>query len=236
MDERSLEDIRIAILDYHLLFTCGLKLLIEQNEGLVVVGGTGDIEKAVELVNHLKPDIILLGSFGNGRPYLDLIPRLLDSWPGAQLILLDGCDESPEQLQAVQNGAMGVVLKSQPPEVLIKAIRKVHAGEAWIERSKIASLLNLISRNRKPNKLDPEVERINLLSKRERQVIKLLGLMMKNQQIASQLNISEVTVRHHLTSIYSKLEVAGRLELLVFAHRYGLADLSNGNGREFSHV
>jgi DNA-binding NarL/FixJ family response regulator len=107
----------------------------------------------------------------------------------------------------------------------VKAIRKVHEGEVWIERSRMASILNSITREKPADLSKLEVDRICLLSKRERQVVAFIGQMMKNQQIADQLGISEVTVRHHLTSIYSKLEVGGRLELLVFSHRHGLSKL-----------
>jgi DNA-binding NarL/FixJ family response regulator len=105
----------------------------------------------------------------------------------------------------------------------VKAIEKVHAGEIWIERSMVARLLTTTDIARRSLMVDPETDHILQLSDREREVIQLIGRGLKNQQIAIQLCISESTVRHHLTSIYSKLEVSDRLELLVFAHRKGLA-------------
>ncbi len=220
--------IRVLILEQHTLVRYGLKLIFEQCADMSVVGETSDANEALVLVSTRQPDIILLSTNMNGNLFLDLIPELLDARPEVSIILLDECEESPWQLQAVQNGVMGIVLKSQSPDVLVKAVRKVHAGEAWIERTKIASLLTLISRTRSFASPEPHLDRISQLSKRERQVVKLVAQMMKNQQIAATLNISDVTVRHHLTSIYSKLEVSGRLELLVFAHRYGLVEKSAG--------
>ena len=122
----------------------------------------------------------------------------------------------------MQDGVIGVVFLTQQVEVLIKSIRKVHAGEVWIERSMVAGLLTNLSRSRLGLSIDPEAESIARLSRRERQVIQLIGKGFKNQQIGSQLCISETTVRRHLTSIYSKLGVSDRLELLVFANRKGL--------------
>jgi DNA-binding NarL/FixJ family response regulator len=86
----------------------------------------------------------------------------------------------------------------------------------------MANLVNTISLAHRLPVNHSETEHINQLSDRERQVIQLIGLGLRNKQIAAQLNISEVTVRHHLTSIFTKLGVADRLELLVFAHRKGL--------------
>lgn len=127
--------------------------------------------------------------------------------------------------KAVEDGVMGVVFKTQPPETLIKSIQKVHAGEVWLERSMIANVLNRRSRNQTP--IDPEKDSIAQLSEREKQIIQLIGLGYKNMKISSQLCISETTVRHHLTSIYSKLGVTDRLELLVFAHRNDLVNPTN---------
>jgi len=117
---------------------------------------------------------------------------------------------------------MGVVFKTQSPEMLLKAIEKVNLGEVWLERSLIANVLSRLSRNSKPQKSDLDSNGINVLSTREKEIVRLIGQGYKNKKISTQLCISETTVRHHLTSIYSKLGVSDRLELLVFAHRYGL--------------
>ena len=98
----------------------------------------------------------------------------------------------------------------------------MYAGEVWIEHAMMARLLTTTNRVRRSLAVDFEGERIKELSEREREVIRLIGQGLKNQQIASILHISESTVRHHLTSIYAKLGVSDRLELLVFAHRRGL--------------
>jgi DNA-binding NarL/FixJ family response regulator len=122
----------------------------------------------------------------------------------------------------MQIGIMGLVTKTQRPEILIKSIKKVHAGEVWIERSILGDLLTRLIRIDKTPETGPNGAGLARLSSREKQVIILIGNGLKNKQIAAQLCISETTVRHHLTSIYSKLEVSDRLELLVYAHRHGL--------------
>jgi DNA-binding NarL/FixJ family response regulator len=139
--------------------------------------------------------------------------------------VLTGSGDPELHRQAVHLGAIGVLSKDKPAEILIKAIERIHAGEAWLDRTMTATVLREMSpRNRNRNQ-DPEEIKIASLTDREREVIKLVGEGLKNKQIAERLFISDVTVHHHLTSVYSKLEVADRLELLIYAYRHGLAEL-----------
>jgi two-component system nitrate/nitrite response regulator NarL len=214
--------IRIFILDPYTLIREGLRLIIENEPMMQVVGYAGDSTVGLEMVARQKPDIILLKLNPAGDPGVDVIPHLLEAWNQTRIILMITTDDFQICTQAIQKGVLGIVQKQQPPGVLIKAIKKVYGGEVWIERSMMANLLKIISLAHRHPVINPEIEHIKQLSDRERQVIQLIGLGLKNKQIADQLCISEVTVRHHLTSIFSKLGVSDRLELLVFAHRSGL--------------
>jgi DNA-binding NarL/FixJ family response regulator len=126
--------------------------------------------------------------------------------------------------EAVSAGAMGIVPQEQSAQVLFKAIECVQAGEIWIERSLAASVLRDKTRPRPQNPNDPQL-RIGTLSEREREVIVFICEGLKNQAIAEKLFISEATVRHRLTSIFEKLRVSDRLELVIFAYHHGLAQL-----------
>jgi two-component system, NarL family, nitrate/nitrite response regulator NarL len=214
--------IRIVILDSHTLVRTGLRLIVDSQPDMKVVGEAGETIEAIEIVTCQKPDIILLKLDPNGSLGLEIIRELFNASSSSRIILLARLDEEQVHLRAVQEGVLGIVLKTQTPEILIKAIQKVHAGEVWIERSMIANLLSGLTHAQQRIAQDPETERMALLSSREHQVIQLIGKGMKNYQIAEQLCISETTVRHHLTSIYAKLGVSDRLELLVYAHRYKL--------------
>jgi DNA-binding NarL/FixJ family response regulator len=120
-------------------------------------------------------------------------------------------------------GAVGIVRKEKAAEVLISAVERVHKGEAWLDPSLMADVLSDMTRSAKGKKPDPEAQKIAALTNREREVIALVGEGIKSKEIAGRLFISETTVRHHLTSIFDKLGVADRIELLIYAYRHGLA-------------
>jgi two-component system nitrate/nitrite response regulator NarL len=228
MPEKNMSDtttlpIRIVILDTYTLVRKGLRLILENQRGLIVVGDAGDSIQGLKVVAAQKPDIILLKLNPAGDPCLDVISQLIRTWKPARIIMMTTNEDLQVCLQAIQEGVLGVVSKLQSPEILVKAIEKVYAGEVWIEHSMVARLLTTTDITRRSLASDPEQDRIQQLSQRECDVVQLIGRGLKNQQIAIQLCISESTVRHHLTSIYSKLGVSDRLELLVFAHRKGLA-------------
>lgn len=222
MKSSSDKPISIVIINSHTLVRAGLRLIVEGHPGMKVVGEAGDAKKGLEIVAGLKPDIILLKLDPIQSIGLEVIRKLYKASSCSRVILLAYPDEIQFFITAVQEGVLGIVLKTQAPEILIKAIQKVYIGEVWIERSMVANLLSGLTNTQKLIKPDPQTERITQLTMRERQVIQQIGQGLKNYQIAKKLCLSETTVRHHLTSIYGKLGVSDRLELLVFAHRNGL--------------
>ncbi len=216
------DPIRIVLLDSHTLFRAGLRCLIESHNGMEVVGEAGSCCEAIEIITNLKPDIILVELNLTGQSDPDMLSAIVKASVGMRLILVTETNDPKIHQKVVEEGIVGVVYKTQSPETLLKAIEKVHAGEVWLERSLIANVLSRLSRKQPASKVDPEVESITRLSEREKEVVKLIGQGLKNKRISTELCISETTVRHHLTSIYSKLGVSDRLELLVYAHRNGL--------------
>lgn len=217
--------IRIMLLDHHQMVREGLRLLLQQEPGLEVVGEAGERQVALELLPSLCPDLILLELNLDGELDIEFIPQLLHKAGEARLILVTAISDPAIHRFAVQAGAMGVVEKKHPSSVLIKAIHKVHAGEVWIDRMMMAEVLTDLRRIRQGEAADPEAAKIAQLSEREREVIRLVGEGLRNKEIAQRLSISEVTVRHHLTSIYNKLGVSDRLELTIYAYQNGLAEL-----------
>jgi DNA-binding NarL/FixJ family response regulator len=219
----SIKDpIRIIILDNHALVRAGMRLLIEGRPGMQVIGEAGNLSDGLEVVSTLTPNIILFELNLAEQTPSDVISSIIKVSNKSRLILVTGTSSSIVIQQAIEDGVVGVVFKNQSPEILIKAIEKVYAGEVWLERSMIANVLSRLSHNNKSVRVKTETDNLNELSEREKQIVRLIGQGFKNKRISTDLCISETTVRHHLTSIYSKLGVSDRLELLVYAHRYGL--------------
>jgi len=159
---------------------------------------------------------------------IDMIPKLLAAAEESKILVLTGVRDPAEHQRAIRAGAMGVVLKETSPEMLIKAIRRVHEGELWLDRHMTASLVARLRRDLQAPKPVPETDLAGSLTGREREIIDLVGEGLKNKGIADRLCISEATVRHHLTSILKKLEVSDRLELLIFAYKNNLISMSKG--------
>lgn len=217
--------IRVLIVDDHAIMRAGLRLLIENKPGLKVVGEAGNQVDALALAGREQPDIVLLDIDLGNSSSLDFLPELLAAVEHSHVLILTGVLDSETHDQAMRLGAMGVVLKEKAPEVLVKAIQKVHAGEVWLDHSAISRVFSEMSRNGRALKADPETIKVATLTAREREVVTLIGEGLKNRQIAERLFISETTVRHHLTSIFSKLGVSDRLELIIYAYRQGIAKL-----------
>ena len=208
--------VQIAILSAHAVIRAGLKSLLDNRGNLIIVGEASNTIDALWLLRQERPDVILIDP-DSEEVTLHAIAELISE--GADCILVFTAEaDSRVHLHAFQLGAVGVVLKSQPVETLVRAIEKVHIGEVWLTRVKGATLLDGL---RQSNSEDPK---ILTLTKRERDVIELVGQGLKNGAIGERLFISAATVRNHLTSILSKLELSDRFELAVYSFRHGLVE------------
>lgn len=216
--------IRIVIVDDQLVVREGLRMLLENHEGMKVVAMAGTRSEALEVIARQPADILILNLELGGYSALSFIPQLREVAHKARVLVLTGQRDSETHQKAAQLGAMGVVLKEDAADLLLKAIEKVYQGEAWLDRLTLGNLLWELS-SRDKESLDPQRKRISSLTERERQVIALITEGLKNRQIAERLFISPTTVTHHLSSIYSKLGVTDRLELVVYAFANKLAKM-----------
>jgi DNA-binding NarL/FixJ family response regulator len=222
--ENISKPIRIMIIDDHAVIRTGLRMLIEQDQTMSVVGMAGTRAEAIELIEKDQPDIILLDLVLGEEDGLEFLPELWKLSPTSRILILTGVQTAESHRLAIRRGAMGIVLKQQAADLLLKAIRKVHAGEVWIDRSMMGSVLEDV-RSEREEGLDPEAAKIGSLTPRERQVVALVSEGLKNKLIGERLFISETTVTHHLSSVFSKLDVSDRLELIIYAFRHGLAKM-----------
>ena len=221
MSDASTKLIRVLLIDDHVIMRKGLCMLIENQPGLKVVGEAAERSTAILSAAREQPDIILLDLALGDENGLDLLTDLRAAAKRARVIVLTGTRDPVQHRQAVSLGATGIILKEQAVSVLIKAIERVHAGETWLDPALVATVLAERSHVRGQDS-DTQAARV-ALTEREREIIVLIGEGLKNRQIGERLSISETTVVHHFTSIFAKLGVANRLELVTYAYRHGLA-------------
>lgn len=208
------------IVDDHAVIRSGLRMLIEHNPRMNVVAMAGNRIEAFEHALRERPDVIILDILLGDDDGLAFLPELIEKSPDSRVLILTGVQNPEFHRRAIRRGAMGIVLKEHAADLLLKAIEKVYERQVWIERSMMSSIIQEFSQP-----TDPELEKIESLTDRERQVVALVGEGLKNKQIAERLFITETTVTHHLSSAFSKLEVSDRLELTIYAFRHGLAKM-----------
>jgi DNA-binding NarL/FixJ family response regulator len=222
-DTNDEQKVKILIVDDHAVIRAGLRLLIETNKRFAVCSEAGNCRNAISAAETSQPNLILLDIDLDGENSLQCMPELLRAAPAARVLVLTGLNDARLHAEALKAGAMGLVLKEKAAEVLLKAIEKVHHGEVWFDRTTMGSVLAQMSRSGGRAAEDPEGAKISSLTDREREVVTLIGEGLKNKHIAERLFISETTVRHHLTSVFDKLGVTDRLELVIYAYRHNLA-------------
>ena len=214
--------IKVLLVDDHAIVRAGLVMLLQSQKHLKVIGETGSTVEALKLAADAQPDVILLDVVLGNDDGLELLPKLRKAAHNARILILTGTQNPEVYQRAVRLGAMGLVNKETAAEVLLKAIEKINAGEAWFDRMVMGDVLTEMTRGRDGRKTDPEAAKIKKLTDREREIIVLIAEGLKNKQIAERMFISETTVRHHLTSVFNKLGVADRLELMIYAFRHKL--------------
>lgn len=225
MTQPSQNPIRILLIDDHQSFLWGIAKLIESDSvNLQVMGTASDVAEALAILDREQPDVVLLDIDLRGVNSLDSMP-LLRKATGAVVLILTGVRDAETHERAVLAGARGVVQKEESPEIILKAIRKVYEGEIWLDRATTGRVFSKLL-DHSNNQASPEATRIASLTAREREIIDVIIKQghSTNKQIAVYLNMSEHTLRNHLSSIYSKLEVENRLELAMYAVKHHIGD------------
>lgn len=218
--------IRVLLADDHAVTLWGLRRLLESAAPRMVVSGTA--ATAAELMAHPalhETDVVLLDLSLGTTCALECLPQLVAE--GLKVVVLTGDLNAARHRDAVMRGARGVVLKSQSPDAVLDAVERVHAGEVCIDGSLMSMLLGAVpgvAPNSRSGTQDPEARRIGSLTPKERQVIEAIVRHRgaKSLAVADALGMSEHTLRNHLTVIYSKLGVHGKINLYVYAVEHGL--------------
>jgi DNA-binding NarL/FixJ family response regulator len=216
----------VFLVEDHAITVWGLQRLIESGPCPMTVVGTA--HSRASLVNHPQlpnAQVLVLDLDLGAEDGLDALPEV-HSRSAAHVLVLTASDDTERHCRAVERGARGVLHKSEPPQKILEAIERVHAGAVWLSPQLVGQALGrLTSRQPGDQTLNKTAQaRIASLTAREREIVKLISQRPgeKLLRMADDLELSENTLRNHLTTIYSKLAVRGRLELHVFATEHGL--------------
>jgi|SRR5437773_1380187 len=211
--------IRIVIADDHPIFREGLKCLLGTQEDFQLLAEVGNGDEVLDTIEKLQPDILLLDLRMPGTHGLMILERLqATKISSTKVIVLTASEDKNEFVQAMKLGTSGIVLKQSPTDLLLKSIRKVYAGEIWLDSNTTAAVIRQFATGDEEAPVDSNrVRGRSPLSQREREIVSLVAQGFKNKQMAEKMFISEQTVKNHLHNSFDKLGVSDRLELALYA-------------------
>jgi two-component system, NarL family, response regulator NreC len=207
--------IKLVVVDDHAVVRSGLRLLLDAQDDIEVVGEAGTAKDAIFRARAMKPDVILLDVVMPGESGIEALPKLLKESPATKVLVLSMQDDPSYVREAFAAGASGYVLKEAADEEVVSAVREIADGGRYVHPALGARMVAAEAEERAAAKADP-------LSEREREVLRLLALGHTNQEIAEQLYISVRTAESHRAHIMQKLRLGTRAELVRYALAHGL--------------
>ena len=210
----TMEPIRILLVEDQTLMRQGLRTILTLEPGLEVVGEAADGEAGIRQALDLRPDVILMDVQMPGMSGIEAIAAICAVWPETRIIILTTFGRDEYVFEGIRAGAVGFLLKDAPAEDLIQTIRRVHAGEAFIQPEIASRLLREL--------ITPQDWLTEPLSEREREVLVLVAQGYSNREIAERLVLAEGTVKNHVSNILGKLQAENRTQAADIARRHGL--------------
>ena len=212
--------IRVLVADDQAMVRAGFRMLLAEEADIEVVGEAENGLEAVDKAARFGPNVILMDIRMPELDGLAATRRILAADPGARILVLTTFDLDEYVYEALAAGASGFVLKDDPPEQLLAAIRTVAAGEALLSPAVTKRVIREFTRIRRP----AEPEGLGELTEREREVLALIAEGRSNAEIGETLFISETTVKTHVTHVLQKLGLRDRVQAVVLAHQAGLVE------------
>ena len=213
------QPIKVLIVDDHKIVRRGIKAFLAEFENICVIGEAANGIEAVEMVENIKPDVILLDLLMPGIDGIETIKRILVIQPNQRIIILTAFVHDDKLPLAIQAGAWGYIKKDAEPEELFQSIQKVHDGEPAVDSGMAWRVLRGMSGVETANPLEKK------LTDREIEVLRLLTLGKTDHQIAELLFLTEVTVRTHVSRILMKLGLKNRVQAALYGLRTGVVNL-----------
>jgi DNA-binding NarL/FixJ family response regulator len=214
--------IRLLIADDHTLFREGVKALLATTDDITIVGEAEDGATAVERCRASEPDIVLMDIKMPDLNGIQATQQILESHPETGVIMLTMLEDDASVFAAMRAGARGYVLKGASPDEMLSVIRAVAEGQALFGPAIATRLMNYFQELGRMPVAEKSGSPFPELTERELEVLHVIAQGHNNQEIAQKLVISPNTVRNHITSIFSKLQVADRAEAIVRARQAGL--------------
>jgi len=214
--------VRILIANDHSIVRYGLRKLLGLETDLDVVGEACNSHEVLERVHQLIPDILLLDLRMPNLDGMSTLETLQRSGQQTQVIVSTSLEDLDEFVRAIRLGCRGILLNRSAPELIIRSIRKVKAGEIWLDPQISEAVLNHSAEEPIINGAAEINRDRNPLSARERKIVALIAQGYKNKEMAEKMFISERTVKNHLHNIFDKLNVTHRLELALYAIHKGI--------------
>jgi len=211
------EPIRVLIVDDHAVVRQGLMTFLELQDGILVVGEAGNGKEALQKVKELQPDVVLMDLVMPVMDGLTAIKEIKLMRPETEVIALTSFADDEKVFTAIRSGATGYLLKDVQPADLVKAVMAAERGEVQLHPEVAKRLMHEVVAPPK------ESDGLQELTERELEVLGLLGRGMSNKEIARELQVSEKTVKAHVSSVLNKLSLPGRTHAALFAVKRGLA-------------
>jgi NarL family two-component system response regulator LiaR len=216
----------VLVVDDHVVVRRGIRALLATVDGVKVVGEAQDGQEALEKIETLRPDVILLDLLMPRMDGIEVTRRAIAKDPEARILVLTSFAADDKVFPAIKAGALGYLLKDTGPEELVRAIHQVYRGESSLSPAIARKVLQELSRPpSQPLTTEP-------LTEREVEVLRVVAQGKSNQEIAAELMISEATVRTHVSNILGKLHLASRTQAALYALREGLASLDDASPEE----
>lgn len=210
--------IRVLIADDHPIVRQGLDGLITGRYGMIVVGQARDGQEVVEQARRLNPDVILMDLVMPGKSGIEAILEIKREETESRILVLTSFGDEERIAAAIKAGALGYLLKDSPPDELIHAIKQVSQGNMYLPRGVVLQWRRILEQD------EPETDTAAIpLTEREIEVLKLVAGGLSNKEIASRLDVSDVTIRFHVSRILHRLDLDNRVQAAVYAVQKGLA-------------
>ena len=213
----AMNPIRVVIADDHALFRQGLKRLLSSEDSIAVVGEASNDKQAVQVVARLRPDILILDLKMPSGNAVETLQEIAEKSPATKVIILSAFSEKENLVDTAKAHARGYVLKGVSTPTLIDALKKVNAGEIWVDKELPgAADFERITRNESFDIGPPANETLNTLTKRELEILRLVAEGLSNDEIGKKIFISRKTVKTHLRNIFDKLQVHNRFKAALW--------------------